>query len=70
MQNIEKSNQDTNSPKRYARKKEMEQRYGVCSKTITKWTHMKLLVAIEIGRVIRFDVEGSDESLRKHGYLS
>jgi hypothetical protein len=63
-------NNTTDNPKHYGKKVNMVNRYGVCAKTIHKWTQMELLIYIKIGRVIRYDMEACDASLRRHGYLS
>jgi hypothetical protein len=48
----------------------LAQRYGVCKRTITKWKDAGLLICIQVRRVVRYDVDACDESLRNNNIIS
>lgn len=43
-------------------------RYNVSTRTIKKWKRMGLLSFIQVRRVLRFDAQECDASLRKYGF--
>ena len=56
--------------KPFVTKEVLAQRYGVCDRTIEKWTKAGILIFLKVNRVVRFHVEGCDEALRKRGFLN
>lgn len=54
--------------RRFATKAMLAARYAVSLRTITNWVAQGILTPIRIRRVVRFDMDASDQSLREHGY--
>ena len=56
--------------RRFVKIETLAQRYGVCKRTITKWKDAGLLICIQVRRVVRYDVDACDESLRNNNIIS
>ena len=50
-------------------KTKLARRYGVSPRTIANWQALGLLVFFKVGRVVRFDIAGSDASLKERGLV-
>jgi len=51
----------------FVTKQVLAQRYGVCPRTIQKWSDAGLLVFIKKRRVVRYHVPGCDAALMQNG---
>ena len=51
----------------FVTKKVLARRYGVCPRTIQKWSDAGLLVFIKKRRVVRYHVPGCDAALMQNG---
>jgi hypothetical protein len=53
-----------NPMKKFTNKAGIASHYGVSPRTINEWMRVGLLVFIRVKRVVRFDIEASDELLK------
>jgi hypothetical protein len=53
----------------WANKTTAAKHYKVCSRTITNWQAVGLLVFFKIRRVVRYDLVASDALLKEHGMI-
>ena len=57
------SSQDTSEVQRpFVTKEALARRYGVCDRTIEKWMKAGILIFLKVNRLVRFHVEGCDET--------
>ena len=66
---MQKTNEKQAQSKHWANKGATAKYYGVCPNTITKWQALGYMACFKLGRVVRFDLVGSDALLKENGVI-